>query len=202
MVPEQREALDEIIVKIRAGRITRRTFLERAIAIGLTSSVAGSLLEACGGGGGGSSGPTTIVWQTENDTSGTYPALVDTYNKTNKDNVHVTWHNGPSSTGDILTIYGNTLRARSGSIDVMSIDVVYPAEFASNGWTVPLDSRWSASDRANYLPGPIKSCTYNGKVVAAPLRTDLGVLYYRTDIISTPPNTFENLTSLEMMSVR
>src|SRR6059058_5772552 len=106
MVPEQREALDEIVVKIRAGRITRRTFLERAVAIGLTSSVAGSLLEACGGGGGGpSGGPTNIVWQTENDNSGTYPALVDTYNKTNKDNVHVTWHNGPAGTGDILTIY-------------------------------------------------------------------------------------------------
>ncbi len=90
MVPEQREALDEIIVKIRSGRITRRTFLERAIALGLTSSVAGSLLEACGGGG-GSSGPTTIIWQTENDNSGTYPALVDNYNKTNKDNVHVIW---------------------------------------------------------------------------------------------------------------
>ena len=119
MVPEQREALDEIIVKIRSGRITRRTFLERAIALGLTSSVAGSLLEACGGGGGGSSGPTSIVWQTENDTSGTYPALVDTYNKTNKDNVHVIWHNGPSSTDTMLTIYDNTLRARSASFDVM-----------------------------------------------------------------------------------
>jgi len=196
MVPEQREALDEIVVKIRAGRITRRTFLERAIALGLTSSVAGSLLEACGGGGGGSSGPTTIVWQTENDTSGTYPALVDAYNKSNKDNVHVTWHNGPSSTDTMLTIYDNTLRARSGSIDVMSIDVVYPAEFASNGWILDLTSKWPASDRANYLQGPILSCTYQGKVVAAPLRTDLGVLYYRTDIISTPPNTFENLTSL------
>jgi len=189
MVPEQREALDEIVVKIRAGRITRRTFLERAIALGLTSSVAGSLLEACGGGGGGSSGPTNIVWQTENDTSGTYPALVDAYNKSNKDNVHVTWHNGPSSTDTMLTIYDNTLRARSGSIDVMSIDVVYPAEFASNGWILDLTSKWPASDRANYLQGPIQSCTYQGKVVAAPLRTDLGVLYYRTDIISTPPNT-------------
>ena len=88
MVPEQREALDEIIVKIRAGRMTRRTFLERAIALGLTSTAAGSLLEACGGssssGGGGQT--TNIVWQTENDTSGTYPALVDTYNKSNKDN--------------------------------------------------------------------------------------------------------------------
>ncbi len=196
MVPEQREALDEIIVKIRSGRITRRTFLERAIALGLTSSVAGSLLEACGGGGGGSSGPTTIVWQTENDTSGTYPAIVDAYNKSNKDNVHVIWHNGPSSTDTMLTIYDNTLRARSGSIDVMSIDVVYPAEFASNGWTVDLTSKWPASDRANYLQGPIQSCTYQGKVVAAPLRTDLQLLYYRTDIVSTPPNTYDNLVSL------
>jgi multiple sugar transport system substrate-binding protein len=197
MVPEQREVLDEIIVKIRAGRMTRRTFLERAVALGLSATAAGTLLEACGGSSTSTGSQTTnIVWQTENDNSGTYPALVDTYNKTNKDGVHVTWHNGPSGTGDILTIYDNTLRARSGSIDVMSIDVVYPAEFASNGWTVPLDSRWSASDRANYLPGPIKSCTYNGKVVAAPMRTDLGVLYYRKDIAPTPPTTWADLTTM------
>lgn len=196
MNPEQREVLDEIIVKIRAGRITRRTFLERAIAVGLTTTAAGSLLEACGGGGAPSGGPTTLVWQTENDTSGTYPAIVDTYNKTNKDNIHVIWHNGPSVTTDILTIYDNTLRARSGSFDVLSIDVVWPAEFSSNGWTVDLTSRWPASDRANYLSGPISSCTYNGMVVAAPLRTDLGILYYRTDIISTPPTTYDDLTNL------
>ncbi|HYK85007.1 MAG TPA: ABC transporter substrate-binding protein, partial [Ktedonobacteraceae bacterium] len=170
--------------------------LERAVAIGLSTAAAGSLLEACGGSGSsGGGGVTNIVWQSENDTSGTYPAIVDAYNKSNKDNVHVTWHNGPSGTGDILTIYDNTLRARSGSIDVMSIDVVYPAEFASNGWTVDLTSRWPASDRANYLPGPIKSCTYNGQIVAAPMRTDLGVLYYRTDIVSTAPNTFDELVA-------
>ena len=199
MVPEQRDALDEIISKIRSGRMNRRTFLERAIAVGLSTSAAATLLDACGGttnSTGGNGQTTNIVWQSENDTSGTYPAIVDAYNTSNKDGVHVTWRNGPSGTGDILTIYDNTLRARSGNIDVMSIDVVYPAEFASNGWTVPLDSRWPASDRANYLPGPIKSCTYNGQVVAAPLRTDLGVLYYRKDIISTPPATFEQLTSM------
>jgi multiple sugar transport system substrate-binding protein len=198
MVPEQREALDEIIVKIRAGRMTRRTFLERAVAIGLSTTVAGSLLEACGGSSGTSGGgqTTNVVWQSENDTSGTYPAMVDTYNKTNKDNVHVIWRNGPSNTDQMLTLYDNTLRARSGNIDVMSIDVVYPAEFSSNGWTVDLSSKWPASDRANYLPGPIKSCTYNGQIAAAPLRTDLGVLYYRKDIVSTPPTTFTDLASM------
>jgi multiple sugar transport system substrate-binding protein len=198
MVPEQRDALDEIIVKIRSGRMKRRTFLERAVALGLSTTAAGSLLEACGGGSssGGGSGPTTLVWQTENDTSGTYPAIVDAYNKNNKDNIHVVWHNGPSSTDAILTIYDNALRARSSAIDVMSIDVVYPAEFASNGWTVDLTSKWPASDRANYLQGPIKSCTYQGKVVAAPLRTDLGVIYYRKDIVSTAPNNWGDLVNV------
>jgi multiple sugar transport system substrate-binding protein len=202
MIPEQREALNEAIVKIRAGRITRRTFLERVGAIGLSSTVAVSLLEACGGSSGGSSsGPTTIIWQTENDTSGSYPAIVDGYNKTNKDNVHVVWHNGPSDTSSLITLYDNTLRARSASFDVFSIDVVWPAQFSTQGWTLDLSSRWSASERANYLPGPIKSCTYNGAVVAAPMRTDLGVLYYRKDIISTPPNTFDELTSMAKSSL-
>ena len=83
---------------MRSGRMKRRTFLERAVAVGLSSTAAVSLLEACGGSSGGSSsgGPTTVIWQTENDTSGSYPAIVDGYNKTNKDNVHVVWHNGPS----------------------------------------------------------------------------------------------------------
>src|ERR1700680_4587116 len=122
MVPEQREVLDDLIVKIRAGRMSRRTFLERAVAIGLTSTVAGSLLEACGGGSSSTgSGPTTIVWQTENDTSGAYTAIVDNYNKTNKDNVHVVWHNGPSDTSTLITLYDNTLRARSASFDVFYI---------------------------------------------------------------------------------
>jgi multiple sugar transport system substrate-binding protein len=201
MLPEQREALDEILVKMRSGRLTRRTFLERAVALGLTSTVAGSLLEACGGGGGAGSGPTAIVWQTENDNSGTYPAIVDAYNKTNKDNVHVVWHNGPSDVTSLITLYDNTLRARSASFDVFNIDVIWPAQFSTNGWTVDLSSRWPASDRANYLPGPIKSCTYNGQIVAAPMRTDLGILYYRTDIISTPPSTFADLTSMAKSSL-
>jgi multiple sugar transport system substrate-binding protein len=196
--PEQREALDEIIVKIRSGRMTRRTFLERAVAVGLSSTAAVSLLEACGSSGGGSAGggPTTLVWQSENDTSGAYQAIVDNYNKTNKDNIHVVWHNGPSSTDQLLTIYDNTFRARSGNIDVVSIDVVYPAEFGANGWTTPLDDKWPTSDRANYLPGPIQTCTYNGKLWAVPFRTDAGLIYYRTDIIKTPPNSWAELVTM------
>ena len=139
--------------------------------------------------------PINIVWQSEDGGSAdVYGALVNHYNKTNRDGVYVTLRNGPGSTDKLLSIYENTL-SRS-DIDVMSIDVIWPALFASKGWTVTLNDKWPANERASYLPGPIQSCTYNDKIVAAPLRTDLGLIFYRTDIIKTPPDTWNGLVNL------
>jgi multiple sugar transport system substrate-binding protein len=61
----QLHALDEMISKVRAGRIGRRTFLEGALALGLSSSVAGELLAACGGSGdslGGNGPALNVTW--------------------------------------------------------------------------------------------------------------------------------------------
>src|SRR6266566_3010151 len=198
MILEQGEVIDEIITKIRAGRITRRTFLERAIAVGLSSTAAVSLLEACGGTSNSSTGggQTVNINYIERDTDGVYAGLVNDFNAQNN-GVHVTYNsNAPNDTGQLLTILTTMLRARGSAIDVFPMDIIWPAEFGANGWTVPLDSKWPASDRANYLPGPLQGCTYNGKLWAAPTRTDAGLIYYRTDIISTPPTTWDELTTL------
>jgi len=209
MTPERRDAMDEMIVKIRSGRLTRRSFLERAAAIGLSSTAAVSLLEACGGTGntiGGNGSTVNIVWQSEKDstTPSVYQSVTDDFNKSvgHQKGIHVTWQQGPASTNDLLTKYDNMLRARSHSIDVMSIDVVYPAEFAANGWSKPITAQqWPSSARSNYLPGPIQSCTFQGNLVAAPLRTDLGLMYYRKDIITTPPATWDDLVSMSKDAV-
>ncbi len=202
MIPEQREALDEIVGKIRAGRMTRRSFLERATAIGLTSGAAISLLEACGGTTnttGGTGATVNIVWQSEQDPTNTYKDLTDTFNSTvgKQKGIHVTWDQGPTSTNDMLTKYNNMLRARNSSIDIMSMDIVYPAQFAASQWTKPItEAQWPTSERQNYLQGPIQGCTYQGQLWAAPFRTDLGILYYRKDITATPPATWDELTTV------
>jgi len=198
MILDQGEVIDEIITKIRAGRISRRTFLERAIAVGVSSTAAVSLLEACGGTSNSStgSGQTVNINYIEKDTNGVYAGLVKDFNAQNN-GVHVTYNsNAPNDTGQLLTILTTMLRARGSSIDVFPMDIIWPAEFGANGWTVPLDSKWPASDQANYLPGPLKGCTYNGKLWAAPVRTDAGLIYYRTDIIKTPPTTWDELTTM------
>jgi len=198
MYLEQGEVIDEIITKIRNGRITRRTFLERAIAVGLTSTAAVSLLEACGGTSNSSTGggQTVNINYIERDTNGVYKSLVDDFNKQNN-GVHVNYNsNAPADTGQLLTILTTMLRARSTAYDVFPMDIIWPPEFGANGWTVPLQDKWPASDRANYLPGPLAGCTYNGKLWAAPTRTDAGLIYYRTDIIKTPPSTWADMTSM------
>jgi len=198
MFLEQGEVIDEIITKIRNGRITRRTFLERAIAVGLTSTAAVSLLEACGGTSNSStgSGQTVNINYIERDTNGVYAGLVADFNAANK-GVHVTYNsNAPATTDQLLTLLTTMLRARSSAYDVMPMDIIWPPEFGANGWTVPLDDKWPASDQANYLPGPLAGCKYNGKLWAAPYRTDAGLIYYRTDIVSTPPTTWAQMTTM------
>src|SRR5690348_14064362 len=160
MILEQGEVIDEIITKIRAGRITRRTFLERAVAVGLTSSAAVSLLEACGGTSNstGGNGQTVNINYIQSDTSGVFRTLVSKFNAQNN-GVHVTINvNAPQTTDQLLTLLTTMLRARGNSIDVFPMDIIWPAEFGANGWTIPLDDKWPASERANYLPGPIQGC--------------------------------------------
>ncbi len=194
MDSNRREALDEMIVKMRAGRMSRRLFVERSAILGLSATFVGTLLDACGSGG-SSGGPTIISWVSDNDSVGVYGTLATKFNQSQKD-VQVHWTNGPSDSGQLLTKFSTMLRARSGSVDVMGMDIVWPAQFGAAGWTVPIDDKWPASERQNYLPGPIKGCTYNGKIWAAPFRTDAGLLYYRKDLVPTPPDTWEELTTM------
>jgi ABC-type glycerol-3-phosphate transport system substrate-binding protein len=203
MYLEQGEVIDEIITKIRNGRITRRTFLERAMAVGLTSTAAVSLLEACGGTSNNAtgSGQTVNINYIEKDTNGVLAGLVNDFNKQNN-GVHVTYNsNAPATTDQLLTLLTTMLRARSSAYDVMPMDIIWPPEFGANGWTVPLDEKWPASDREKYLPGPLQGCTYNGKLWAAPIFTDVGVIYYRKDVISTPPTSWDELTTMAKAAI-
>jgi len=128
MFIEQGEVIDEIIRHIRIGRISRRTFLERAMAVGLSSTAAVSLLEACGGTSNstGGNGQTVNVNYIQRDTNGVYASLVKAFNDQNN-GVHINYNsNAPSDTGQLLTIITTMLRARSSSIDVFPMDIIWP----------------------------------------------------------------------------
>jgi multiple sugar transport system substrate-binding protein len=85
-------------------------------------------------------------------------------------------------------------QAKDKNYDVVDVDVVWTAEFAAKGWLQPLTGKL-AIDTNGLLPATVKTATYNGKLYAAPQASDGGLLYYRKDLVPTPPKTWAELTS-------
>jgi multiple sugar transport system substrate-binding protein len=63
-------------------------------------------------------------------------------------------------------------------VDVYNLDVTWTAEFAAAGYIRELGD----TDTGGFLPGPLTTCRFDGKLWALPFNTDAGLLYYRTDI--------------------
>jgi multiple sugar transport system substrate-binding protein len=85
-------------------------------------------------------------------------------------------------------------RAQSGShpVDIYNLDVTSIAEFAHAGYLRPL--RVDSVQTDGFLAAPLTTCRYDGHLWGLPFNSDAGLLYYRTDLVRTPPTTLTALT--------
>ena len=74
------------------------------------------------------------------------------------------------------------LQTGSGPYDVLSLDVIWTAEFASNGWIVPISPR--LVPLSDFLPPAVATARYDGRLYAVPFTSNAGLLYYRKDILA------------------
>jgi len=77
--------------------------------------------------------------------------------------------------------------AGSSTPDVFESDVTYPAKFAQAGWILPLTQ--FKPDMSAYFAHEVAAGTYNGTVYAMPWFDNPEGLFYRTDLIKTPPTS-------------
>ncbi len=84
---------------------------------------------------------------------------------------------------DQLTYLTTTMAAESAEYDVIGLDTIWTAQFAENGWIEDLTDDLEANEMDAYFGGMVDSCTYEGKVWAYPYFMNLGVMFYRKDII-------------------
>ena len=77
--------------------------------------------------------------------------------------------------------------AGSSTPDVFESDVTYPAKFAQAGWAMALDG--FSPDMSQFFPTQVAAGTFNGKTYAIPWFDNPEGLYYRKDLIKTPPTT-------------
>lgn len=104
---------------------------------------------------------------------------------------------GPQSSTQLHDLLTQKLKNRDTRLDVFVMDVIWPAEFASAGWALPLDRYFPAPERDKFLKAPISANQYRGQTFGVPLFIDAGLLYYRKDLLQkhklTPPRTWPEL---------
>jgi multiple sugar transport system substrate-binding protein len=72
------------------------------------------------------------------------------------------------------------------------MDVVWTAEFASQGWLKDMTSAVNAR-KNEFIPSTLETAHYQGKYWALPFNTNAGFLYYRTDQVSQPPSDWNQV---------
>jgi multiple sugar transport system substrate-binding protein len=86
-------------------------------------------------------------------------------------------------------------QAKDQNYDVVSVDVIWTAEFAAKGWLQPMKDSFQV-DTSKFLPATIKTGTYNNTLYALPYASDGGLLFYRKDLVSNPPKTWDEMMGM------
>src|SRR5215213_3904517 len=186
------------------------TFVRPARRVLLAGASIGALLAvaACGGGGGGNANPGAsgsaagadfskqgdIEYWAGKDTSGFTKTLVDGFNAQHP-NGKVTFHELSSKADEQRQQMIQNTQIKNPKMGVVSMDVVWSAEFAAKGYVEALPADTSTD---GMLKAPVDAATYFGKLYGLPTSTDGGLLWYRTDLlkkydIANPPASFDEM---------
>ncbi len=185
------------------GSLSRREFL-RLGGAGLAGM---AVLGVAGCGGGGGSGSGDLVFAMGVDSSGTLQDLVDRFNQEHRGEFQVRYREMPADTGQYFDQLRTELQAAASEIDVIGGDVIWPAQFAANGWIMDVSDRFPESERQQFLPAPVDSLVYEGAIYGVPWFTDAGMLYYRSDLLeeagfSEPPATWEEMKKMALKTAQ
>ena len=106
---------------------------------------------------------------------------------------------GPLETEAVSDLAISSLLLGSSPYDLLLMDVTWTPKYAAAGWLEPLEG-WLGDDAlADLAPGAELGNAFGGHLWRFPLVADMGLLYWRTDLMSAPPRT---PTELETISQR
>jgi trehalose/maltose transport system substrate-binding protein len=104
----------------------------------------------------------------------------------------------PESAREKLALWQGLLRTGASNPDVYGIDVIWPRIL--NEYLIDLKP-YFANEMLLQFPAIAASYTVDNKLVAVPYRADIGLLYYRTDLLRQygyrePPRTWDELETM------
>jgi len=166
----------------------RRTARTRFLAVGAAIALLAPVT-ACGSDDEGGV-PTLNLYQFPVENMQT---VIDNCNQAAAGRYQIKYQVLPRAADDQRVQMVRRLAADDDSMDILGLDVTWTQEFASADWI----REWTGEDKAEIengtLAGPLASAEYHDKLYAAPNNTNVQLLWYRKDLVPTPPKTWDEM---------
>jgi multiple sugar transport system substrate-binding protein len=157
-------------------------------------ALASTALAACGSSGGGT-GPVTLNFYQPDDPSGAIATAAKNCSAQSGGKYTITYNKLPKAADDQRLQLARRLAAADPSMDILGLDVTWEAEFAEAGWILPWTGTNKEQAETGTLKAPLETATWKGKLYAVPYNSNTQLLWYRSDLVKTPPTTWDQMIS-------
>ncbi|GAB2990828.1 ABC transporter substrate-binding protein [Saccharothrix stipae] len=161
----------------------------RLAAAGGAALIATSVLAGCGSGDGGI---TINVYKYPQEN---FQKIVDNCNA-QADGYEIVYHKLPREADGQREQMVRRLAAEDSGMDVLALDVTWTAELAKAGWIKEFTGQAKALVEDGTLETPLETARYEGKLYGAPDNTNVQLLWYRADLVPTPPKTWDEMIEI------
>ena len=119
--------------------------------------------------------------------------LVKQFNQEHRGEINLQVVRGPLETEAMSDLAISSLLLGKAPFDGLLMDVTWLPKYAAAGWMEPLEDFFNEKDVDALAIGAREGNSYDGHLYRWPLTADMGLLYYRTDLMEQPPATPEEL---------
>ena len=122
--------------------------------------------------------------------------LVDHFNNSHKGQIRLKITKGPLQTESISDLAISSLLLGNSPYDALLMDVTWLPKYAEAGWLEPLEGWFDAAQQEALQQGARLGNSYGSHLYRWPLVADVGLLYWRTDLMKQAPTTPDELTKI------
>ncbi|MGH3427375.1 MAG: ABC transporter substrate-binding protein [Mycobacteriales bacterium] len=168
----------------------------RALVVGTALAMASPLMVACG------SNSSQVVINLYNGPQENMATIVNRCNDLAHGAYRIKLNQLPRAADGQREQLVRRLAAGDSGLDVMGMDGTWVAELAEAGWI----REWTGQNKRqavqDTLAKPLKTAQWNDKLYAVPYNTNVQLLWYRSDLVKTPPKTWDELINASEMLAR
>jgi multiple sugar transport system substrate-binding protein len=162
-----------------------------AAGVALLALLVALVIAGCGGSDDG--GSRTLTWFIFNEPSGAPATVAEKCSEESDGDYTIEFEYLPSDADGQREQLVRRLGAEDSSIDIIGMDVIWTGEFANAGWLEEFTGKTKQVVSEEVFPSVLESAEFEGRLYGAPIWSNTQLLWYRDDLVDTPPKTWDEM---------